>query len=69
MLTILFQSPIKHNVLSKSQPIKKRKVTVVTKEEISYQNRKFNNWLGKFNNYKSDENNLLSLPCPAEGCN
>ena len=31
MSTILYQLPIKHNILSKKQPIRKRKVTVVTK--------------------------------------
>ena len=36
MSTILSQSPIKHNVLSKNQPIKNRKVTVVTKEEVPF---------------------------------
>ena len=46
MSTILFKSPIKHNVLSKNQPIKKGKVTVVTKEEVPYTKRKFDNWLG-----------------------
>ena len=39
MSTILFQSPIKHNVFSRNQPIKKRKVTVVTKEELSLNKR------------------------------
>ena len=66
MSTILFKSPIKHNVLSKNQPIKKRKVAVVSTEEVTYK-KKFDNWLGKFNNYKSNDNNLLSLPFPAEG--
>ena len=69
MSTILSQSPIKYNVLSKNQPIKNRNVTVVTKEEVPYTKRKFDNWLGKFNNYKSNDNNFLSLPCPAEVCN
>ena len=65
---ILLQSPIKHIVLSRNQPLKK-KVTVVTKEEIWYKKRKFDNWLGKFNNCKNNENNYLSVPCPAEGYN
>ena len=68
MSTILYQSPIKHNILSKNQPIKKRKVTAVTKEEVPLKKRKFDNWLSKFNNYKRNDNNLL-LPCLAEGCN
>ena len=68
MSTILFKSPIKHNVLSKNQPIKKRKVAVVSTEEVTYK-KKFDNWLGKFNNYKSSDNNVLSLPYPAEDCN
>ena len=69
MWRILYQSPIKHKILSKNQPIKKRKVTAVTKKEVPFKNRKFDNWLGKFNNYKSNDNNLLLLPCLAEGCN
>ena len=47
----------------------KKKVTVVTKEEDRYKKRKLDNWLGKFNNYKSNLNNSLSLSCLAEGCN
>ena len=49
--------------------MKNRKVIGVTKEEVRYKKRKFDNWLGKFNKYKNNENNLLSLHCPAEGCN
>ena len=37
-------------------------------EEIGYTKRLFNNWLGKFNNYKSDGNNYLSLRYPANDC-
>ena len=69
MSTILFQSPIKHNVFSRNQPIKKRKVTDVIKQEFSYKKRKFDSWFGKYYNYRSNDDNLLSLPCPAENCN
>ena len=69
MSTILSQSPIKHNVLNKNQPIKKIKVTDVSKEKVPSKRRKFDNWLGKYNSYKSNDNNLLSLPYPAEACN
>ena len=47
----------------------KKQFTVVTKEEDRYKKGKLDNWLDKFNNYKSNLNNLLSLPCLAEGCN
>ena len=66
---ILSQSPIKHNVLSKNQPIRKRKITDVTKEEVPFKKRQFNSWFGKNHNYRNNNNNLLLLPCPAEGCN
>ena len=68
-LKILLQSPIKYNVLSKSQPMKIKKSYCCYKKRGSIQKRKFDNWLGKFNNYKSNRKNELSLPCPAEGCN
>ena len=58
---ILPQSPIKHNVIIKNQPIRKRKVTVVTKEEVPFKKMKFDNWLGKYNNYKSNDNKYFLL--------
>ena len=61
MSTILYQLPIKHNILSKKQPIRKRKVTVVTKEEVPFKKMKFDNWLGKYNNYKSNDNKYFLL--------
>ena len=44
MSTILFKSPIKHNVLSKNQPIKKRKVAVVSTEEVTYKKSSIIGW-------------------------
>ena len=43
MSTILSQSPIKHNVLSKNQPTRKMRVTDVTKEEVPFKKIKFDN--------------------------
>ena len=66
---ILPQSPIKHNVIIKNQPIRKIKVTVVTKEEVSFKKRKNDNWFSKYYNYRSNDNSLLSLPYPAKNYN
>ena len=53
-----------------SKPIDKRKVTDDTKELLSNNKGKFENWFGgKYYNYRSNNNNLLSLPCPAENFN
>ena len=55
--TVNSQSPIIHNILR------------ISKDELSINNRKYENWFGgKYYNYRSDNDNLLSLPCPAINC-
>ena len=53
----------------KNQPIKKKKNTDVNKEEVSIKKGKFDNLVGKYYNYRSNDTNLLSLPCPAKNYN
>ena len=65
----LSQSPIIHNIVRISQQINKRKVIDDTKEVLSNNTRKFENWFGgKYYNYRSNNDILLSLPCPADNC-
>ena len=55
--TMNSQSPIIHNILR------------ISKDELSINNKKYENWFGgKYYNYRSDNDNLLSLPCPAINC-
>ena len=42
---------------------------MLQKKRSHSKKRKFDNWFGKYYNYRNNDNNLLSLPCPAEGCN
>ena len=61
------QSPIIHYVVRISQQINKSEAIDDTKDVLSNNKRKFENWFGgKYYNYRSNNDNLLSLPCPAD---
>ena len=64
--TLLSQQPMIHNVLTKNQPLKIRKISVKQPEKTRFTQRSCSNLLGKLNNYKSYEMFSLSLGYPAK---